>query len=242
MHETLGHTRAQLTARERQVLALFEAGLPVRRIAACLSITESTVRSYVGGIYRKLGCHSQQEAIAIARRAGILTGAIADPSEQCRGDGADEERHERPSLARPRQGGYRLLAEILAGCVARDPAVPDGPERAGEAWGRYLADRPPLAPPLGPQASLARLLELLEEIGFTLEPPASAGERVCLVVESCPFREVARRHDAVVCGVHLGLIRGALAEFGGRLAVEELRPLTAGGACELELRSIAEEG
>lgn len=237
MHETVGHTpRARLASRERQVLALLEAGLPVRGIAACLSITESTVRSYVGGIYRKLRCHSQEEAIAVAREQGILTGAIADSSELCRSGRLQAEAREQPARTRPAQGGYRLLAEILAGCVARDPAVPDGPERAGEAWGRYLVDWPPLAPALCSEAALARLLELLEEIGFAFEPPSSAGGRVCLAVERCPFREVARRHDSVVCGVHLGLIRGALAKLGGRLEVEELRPLAAGGACELALR------
>ncbi len=30
----------------------------------------------------------------------------------------------------------------------------------------------------------------------------------------CPFLELARRHPEVVCRIHLGLMRGALAELG----------------------------
>lgn len=239
---SLARPRARLSTREQQVLALLEAGLPVRRIAADLSLRESTVRSYVGCLYRKLGCHSRHEAITIARAEGILSGAVVEPPAGCFGDEVKATGRERPGSVRSRKSGYRLLAEILAGCVATDTTGPDGPERAGEAWGRYLADRPPLSPPLSRQAALAALLDLLGEIGFVLDvPPASGGERVCLLVERCPFREVVRRHDAVVCSVHLGLIRGALAEFGGRLEVESLRPLTACGACELDLRPAVEE-
>ena len=239
---SLARPRARLSRREQQVLALLETGLPVRRIAARLSIRESTVRSYVGGIYRSLGCHSQHEAITIARAEGILSGVVVEPPAGRFDDEPTDGGRERPGSVRSRKSGYQLLAEILAGCVATDATGPDGPERAGEAWGRYLANRPPLSPPLSRQEALAVLLDLLGEIGFVLDvPPASGGERVCLLVERCPFREVVRRHDAVVCSVHLGLIRGVLAELGGRLEVESLRPLAACGACELDLRPAAEE-
>lgn len=222
---------ARLTAREREVLELLDAGMPARRIAARLAVQEATVRSYIRTLLRKLGCHSQVEAAALGRALGIVRGAHAEPAQETAADGAQR----RARLPGSRVGGYRLLAEILAGCLAADCVGPDGPEKAGRAWGRYLADRPPLSPPLSAEASLRTLIALFAEIGFGTEVLDENG-RPRVLLRRCPFRAVAKRHDGVVCTVHLGLVRGALAEFGGRLEVESLSPLAGSDVCTLDLR------
>jgi predicted ArsR family transcriptional regulator len=52
----------------------------------------------------------------------------------------------------------------------------------------------------------------------------------------CPFRDLAEAHGRVVCGVHRGLIRGALAELGAPSEVE-LRPFVEPSRCLAEIRA-----
>ncbi len=61
---------ASLSRRERQVLEGMMAGLSGAGIAANLGTSVSTVRSQIGGVMRKLGVHSQREAISLAFRSG----------------------------------------------------------------------------------------------------------------------------------------------------------------------------
>lgn len=53
-----------LTARERQVRALVQQGLPDRAIAERLVIAVKTVEKHVGAVLRKTGAHSRSELIA----------------------------------------------------------------------------------------------------------------------------------------------------------------------------------
>lgn len=64
--------RGELTAREAEVLGLLAEGLSNKAAANRLSITEVTVKSHVQAILRKLGALSRTEAIAVARRTGLL--------------------------------------------------------------------------------------------------------------------------------------------------------------------------
>ena len=61
-----------LTRRQRQVLDLIAAGVPAKAIGRRLGIGETTVRTYIRALLRELGAHSQLEAVAKARRAGLL--------------------------------------------------------------------------------------------------------------------------------------------------------------------------
>jgi PAS domain S-box-containing protein len=63
---------ADLTPRQLQVLALVADGLAAKAIADRLGISISTVRNHVRAILVELGCHSQLEAVAQARRRGLL--------------------------------------------------------------------------------------------------------------------------------------------------------------------------
>lgn len=58
---------AQLSAREKEVLAHLVDGWRVPQVGKRLFISVHTVRNHLKSIYRKLGLHSQQELIAHAR-------------------------------------------------------------------------------------------------------------------------------------------------------------------------------
>jgi DNA-binding NarL/FixJ family response regulator len=61
---------SQLTAREREVLALIGRGLDNKTIAAALGIRVTTARSHVQRILEKLGVHSKLQAVQYAERVG----------------------------------------------------------------------------------------------------------------------------------------------------------------------------
>lgn len=63
----------ELTAREREVLALVAAGLGNHEIARRLGLTEKTVRNVVATILSKLQVSNRAAAVAKARDAGIGT-------------------------------------------------------------------------------------------------------------------------------------------------------------------------
>jgi DNA-binding CsgD family transcriptional regulator len=64
---------SELTARQQQVVELIADGAPAKVIAARLGIAEATVRNHIRAILLQLGCHSQLEAIAEARRRRLLS-------------------------------------------------------------------------------------------------------------------------------------------------------------------------
>jgi DNA-binding NarL/FixJ family response regulator len=63
---------APLTGREREVLDLLADGNDPTAIARRLGIAVSTCRGYVKALLMKLGAHTQLEAVAVARRHGLL--------------------------------------------------------------------------------------------------------------------------------------------------------------------------
>lgn len=72
-----------LSGRQRQVLGLLAEGVTAREIAAMLGIAEPTVRNHIRLILRKLHCHSQLEAVAVAIRLGLIQRgpAYSEPAE-----------------------------------------------------------------------------------------------------------------------------------------------------------------
>ena len=63
-----GAPRPALTPRQLEVLQLIAGGLRASLIANRLEIAETTVRNHIRTILVELGCHSQVEALAEARR------------------------------------------------------------------------------------------------------------------------------------------------------------------------------
>ncbi len=65
-----GATSADLTGREREVLALITRGESDAAIADTLSLKRNTVRNHVARLYAKIGAHNRGEAIIWARDRG----------------------------------------------------------------------------------------------------------------------------------------------------------------------------
>jgi DNA-binding CsgD family transcriptional regulator len=61
-----------LSRRQREVLELLGEGVPAREIAVRLGLAEPTVRNHIRLVLRKLDCHSQLEAVAVAYRLDLL--------------------------------------------------------------------------------------------------------------------------------------------------------------------------
>jgi PAS domain S-box-containing protein len=66
----------RLTDRELEVLQLLGEGVSTRAISERLFISLNTSRNHVQRVIGKLGAHSRLEAVAIARRSGLLPGDL----------------------------------------------------------------------------------------------------------------------------------------------------------------------
>lgn len=112
-------------------------------------------------------------------------------------------------------------------------------ERAGREWGAYLTK--PAPPHQRPPAATAlnELTGLLSDAGFA--PVTQSGHACRLELRACPFREVAREHQAVVCSLHLGLIRGALDRMRAPLTADHLEVVPEPGLCRVHLTATGED-
>lgn len=129
---------------------------------------------------------------------------------------------------------YRLLAEILTTLVARyGGEATERLEEIGEAWGRHLVESPPPGNELSDAEAVERLLALLDDVGF--QPELETGRRRRILMRPCPFLELARRHQEVVCPIHLGMMRGALGELGATTQATKLEPFVRDDLCVAHL-------
>ncbi|MEV0428220.1 helix-turn-helix domain-containing protein [Micromonospora sp. NPDC050495] len=129
------------------------------------------------------------------------------------------------------QRNYRLLAEMLTSVVADTLPEPDrAAVTAGEAWGRYLADRPAPSQRIDAAEAVRRLSTVLADAGFAPGAAEGAADPV-IPLRHCPFREIAEQHREVVCSLHLGLMRGVLAEIRAPLAADRLEPFVQPSLC-----------
>ncbi|MGE5293017.1 MAG: helix-turn-helix transcriptional regulator [Micromonosporaceae bacterium] len=157
----------------------------------------------------------------------------------------------RPSMAYRAAGGggfaggrrYRLLAEMLTTLIAGMLPEPGrAAEEAGREWGAYLTEQPP--PYQRPDAgeAIEKLAVILEELGFAPQAPVADGKRYRLCLRQCPFREVAQRHQDVVCALHLGLMQGALTKMRAPVTADRLEPFAEPNLCIAHLTARDEPG
>jgi predicted ArsR family transcriptional regulator len=139
------------------------------------------------------------------------------------------------------QRRYRLLAEMLTSLIAG--AMPQPSEAAAEAgreWGRYLTDQPPPYQLLGAPEAVEKLTAALEGLGFAPEAVADGGGYQ-IRLHQCPFREVAERHQNVVCALHLGLMQGVLEQLRAPVTADQLQPFAEPSVCVAELSAREEQ-
>lgn len=125
---------------------------------------------------------------------------------------------------------------------ARATTGPSSDTGAGQrAWKKDTVARSASASASKGVAARRQVISLLEELGFA--PAADARARI-VKLHRCPLLEAAHQQREVICGVHLGIVRGALAELGNdphRTERTTLQPFSEPGACRLDLlpRAIA---
>ena len=143
-------------------------------------------------------------------------------------------------LAGERRAGseYAGLAAALAAAIARSSDDAAGAATAaGEEWGRELArDRDRTTD--SPEGARDEVVRLLDDLGFA--PRSSQGQPAEIRLTRCPLLEAAHRHPEVVCGVHLGIVRGVLTELGADPTGSALVPFAEPGACRLVVPPLAD--
>jgi predicted ArsR family transcriptional regulator len=212
--QTLRRHRALADPSRARILAeLADAGqLDARELAGRVGLHVNTVRVHLNAL----------------AEAGLVESETLPPQGRGRPRVAYS-----ASAAAGEEGGrrYRLLAEILTALVARfGPQASAQLEEMGEAWGHYLVEAPAPFASLSEEEAVARVLELLAEVGF--QPQLEQGTRGRrILMRPCPFLELARSHQAVICPIHLGLMRGALAELGAKTRATKLEPFVRPDLC-----------
>ena len=123
---------------------------------------------------------------------------------------------------------YKLLASVFAAFLhdADDPQATA--EEAGRRFGARSLD---LAGAV-PSAGLEHVVRMLDDIGFEPEVAAGGSE---IRLHHCPFHELVRDRQEVVCGIHLGLIRGALEQLGAPEEALRLVPFVTPTLCVVEI-------
>ncbi len=222
------------TLGERRELSYKALADPTRRHLLRL-LDDALEPIEVGALAEQLGLHPNtvRDHLELLRQAGLVT-RVAEKRER---PGRPKMLYSSlPQEARsPGFEGYRFLAEVLAGYLQAHVDDPAGAaEEAGRAWGRYMVNKPePFARPLAADV-LAQIVNTLVELGFAPEEEANRGGfRIRL--HDCPFREVAQTRTEVVCGVHLGILRGMAEELGGSVLVDDLIPFFEPSMCVVEL-------
>lgn len=210
--DATGHRALADPSRARILRTLAEAGGPLdaHDLATRVRLHPNTVRWHLGVLADAGFVSSSTEPRTRPGRPRVVFTATEEKAE-----GRED---------------YRLLAAILAGSLSGTESGAAAAERAGEAWGRFLVERPRPFARLSAGDAADQVVRLLDEHGF--EPERENGD---VLMRRCPFRDLAEQHGDVVCAVHLGLIRGALAEIGAPVTATRLEPFVEPGLCRARL-------
>jgi predicted ArsR family transcriptional regulator len=195
-----------------EVLQQTEESLDARALGTRVGLHTNTARSHLRVLTEAGLVSARREERTGPGRPRVLYQAASEPTDE-------------RALA-----SYRLLAQILASSLGSEPDPSTRAEKAGQAWGAHLVHKPPPFTSISKQETLDEVVRLHEQHGFKAElRHASSGQE--LVLKRCPFQDVATTYQTVVCSVHLGLIRGALAELATGVEADRLEPFAEPGAC-----------
>jgi predicted ArsR family transcriptional regulator len=157
----------------------------------------------------------------LARELGLHPNGVRLQLEALRAAGLVERDRERRPRGRPRDRwsvspgampggepptGYADLGRFLVHLVAESAMSARDVEAAGRRIGRTLA------PPDATDPPEQRMHAVLTAMGFAPRREA-AGDRpgeLTYCLGNCPYRDVVRERQPVVCGLHRGITRGML--------------------------------
>lgn len=185
----------------------------------------------LGALAKAVGLHENtvREHLDALVGRGLATRHTAAPS----GRGRPAWLYEATGLDADTSAEYAGLAAALAEAIHhRSPSPVEDAVVAGQRWGRDLAGQRGARPDQTADGARRKVVELLDDLGFAPQPE-DQGETVRLT--RCPLLEAAHRYPDVVCGVHLGLARGALESYGADGDDVGLVPFAEPGACRLHL-------
>lgn len=219
--------------------------LPVPEDGSALGRSRASVLDMLRAADRPLGVRE------IAQRMGLHTNTARFHLEALVEAGlAVREAEDRQTPGRPRIGyratadgpagprRYRLLAEMLASLISGTMPEPGtAAEGAGRAWGAYLTQQPPPFHRLSAAGAIAKAARTMEELGFAPQVVAAIddGAQYELRLRQCPFREVAEQHREVICGLHLGLMRGAFDQMRAPVTADRLDSFVEPSLCVARL-------
>jgi predicted ArsR family transcriptional regulator len=179
----------------------------------------------VTALARRTGLHPNTIRVHLEKlaAAGLVTAEIVRRG----GRGRPSTRYR--ATEDPDEDGYRLLASMLA--TALDTGDHAGPspavETAGRRWGQRLAQTSGAREATEQRRSAPQAVTaLFDQLGFA---PARDGDRI--VLHACPYRTLARQHPDVICGLHLGMLRGALEVHGASGQRAWLEPFVTPARC-----------
>ena len=193
--------------------------LDSRELGRLLGLHPNTIRSHVEQLIQTGLARGTLGPTAGRGRPRVLYEAVTD-------------------VVTPNESGYRLLAQILAGYLATIEQPQAVAEGAGDAWGRYLTERPEPFARVSAEEATQKVVRLFTDLGFLPEAVEKTGGRKILL-HRCPFRQVAESNQKVVCAVHLGMLKGALSEMGAPLEATQLEPFVEPTLCVAHLRERA---
>ncbi|MBQ0895208.1 helix-turn-helix domain-containing protein [Micromonospora sp. U56] len=132
----------------------------------------------------------------------------------------------------PAPAPYRALAAALLDHLARRGRgdVRADATRAGHDWGRHLA----AATPPG-EDPIDTLLAVLRGLGFSPSLKQTGNGTTEIHLFTCPFLELVGRNPDAICGLHVGVVRGALEQAGAPPSGAVLEPFGAPTACVVRL-------
>ncbi len=208
-----------------------EQGLTATQLTEIVGLHVSTVRFHL----------DQLVAAGILASAFVRPGGVGRPRKvyapapgSLEGTGRVEETE-----------SLRLLSGLLAQGLAGEPGSPrPTPADVGRAWVREHVSADPAAAPADTPgrwlAKVGQMIDVLEGWGYTPNlATTDEGRTATVALTRCPFIELARDNPAVVCGIHRGLIAGALEQFGEHDTEVGLQPFVEPTLCLAHIRTTA---
>lgn len=186
----------------------------VRDLVDHLGLHENTIREHLEGLVES----------AHAERVQLASSGRGRPSYGYRA------REDFTAQIEPEARDYASLALVLA----RQLVAIGGDSRriaisAGEEWARHFFS-PSQELSVSKIAIRKRIFEILKSLGYS---PKLNTKQNFIRLRTCPLLSAARLEPEIVCSVHLGLVRGLVAQAGENPDEVELIQFAEPGSCRL---------